>query len=120
MPKDESCSHLYDCRILFTPLLELIKCKPRILVQIHVPEDLVDPLKTYGALHQHNNHLWEGTWQRFGTHLFRRILVLWQPHHLARHLVYRSHDLQHLIVGDEAVVIDVIQLERPYCSSAGI
>ena len=48
------------------------------------------------------------------THLLRGILVLGQSDHLSRHLVYRSHNLQHLIVGDIPVLVDIVQLERPW------
>ena len=37
-------SHLYNCRILFTPLDELIECKLGVFVTVHVSENFVHPL----------------------------------------------------------------------------
>jgi len=48
------------------------------------------------------------------THLFRRILVLWQPDHLPSHLVDRPYDLQHLVVGDISILVDIVKLECPW------
>lgn len=59
-----------------------------ILVQVHQREDLVDAL-------------------------LRRVLVGRQLDHLPGHVVNRLDDLEHFVVGDEAVVVDVVQLESP-------
>lgn len=79
---------LHDSRVLLGSLLELVKREAVVLVQVHVAEDLVDAL-------------------------LGRVLVFWERDHLARHLVYAADDLEHLVVCDEAVLVDVVELERP-------
>lgn len=59
-----------------------------VVVQVHEGKDLVDAL-------------------------LGRVLVRRELDHLARHVVDRLDDLEHLVVRDEAVVVDVVQLERP-------
>lgn len=39
-------AYLDNRRILFAPFYELIVCQLRILITIHVTEDLLDPLQT--------------------------------------------------------------------------
>ena len=48
------------------------------------------------------------------NYLFWSILISGQPDHLAGHLVYRLDDLEHLIVRNGAILVDVIELERPW------
>ncbi len=43
-----------------------------------------------------------------GTHLLRCVFVHGELHHLTGHLVYRLDDLEHLLIGDVAVSVDVI------------
>lgn len=50
-------------------------------------------------------------------YLFRGVLVIWEPDHLSCHLVDGADYLQHLVVGDVTVLVDVVQLKRP-CSLA--
>lgn len=50
------------------------------------------------------------------TDLFCGILVGGQLDHLSRHVIDRLDNLEHLVVRDQAVVVDVVQLERP-CAS---
>ena len=47
------------------------------------------------------------------AHLLWGIFVNGELHHLTGHLVYRLDDLEHLLIRDEAVSVDVIQLESP-------
>lgn len=49
-----------------------------------------------------------------GSDLFGRILVLWELDHLIGHLVDGADDLEHLLIGDRPVAIDVVQLEGPW------
>lgn len=79
---------LHDGRVLLGSLLELVEREAVVLVQVHVAEDLIDTL-------------------------LGRVLVLGEGDHLARHLVDRAHNLEHLVVRDEAVLVDVVELEGP-------
>ena len=45
--------------------------------------------------------------------LFRRVLVSRELDHLASHPVDGLDDLEHLVVGDGAVLVDVVELEGP-------
>lgn len=47
------------------------------------------------------------------SHLFGSIFILWQLDHLSSHFINRSYNLEHFVVGDIAILIDVVQLERP-------
>jgi hypothetical protein len=47
------------------------------------------------------------------THHLWRLLVRGQLDHLPGHLVDGPNDLEHLVVGDEAVTVDVVELEGP-------
>lgn len=47
------------------------------------------------------------------AHLLGRVLVWREPDDLAGHLVDGLDDLEHLIIGDEAIAVDIIQLECP-------
>lgn len=42
------------------------------------------------------------------AYLLWGILILWQFDHLACHLVNGLDDLQHLVVGDESILVDVV------------
>lgn len=46
--------------------------------------------------------------------LFGSIFILWQLDHLSSHFINRSYNLKHLIVGDVTVLVNIIQLERPF------
>jgi hypothetical protein len=59
-----------------------------VLVQVHQREDLVDTL-------------------------LGGVLIGRQLDHLTRHVVNRLNNLEHLVVGNEAVVVDVVELESP-------
>ena len=103
-----SVAYLDDRGVLLASLFELVKSQPSVFVQIHDPEDLVDSLHDASATTLYCQD------PALKTHLLRGILVLGQSDHLSRHLVYRSHNLQHLIVGDIPVLVDIVQLERPW------
>ena len=45
--------------------------------------------------------------------LFGRILVFWKLDHLIGHLVDGADDLEHLVVGDGPIAVDVVELEGP-------
>lgn len=77
-----------DCGIPLAALSELLERQFAVLVLVHHVEDLGDPL-------------------------LRGVLVLWQLNHAADHLVDGVHDLEHLVVGDVPVVVDVVELEGP-------
>lgn len=48
------------------------------------------------------------------SNLFGGIFILWQLDHLSSHFINRSYDLKHLVVGDVTILVNVIQLERPF------
>ena len=48
------------------------------------------------------------------TDLFGSVLVLGQLDHLTGHLVDTPNDGQHLVVGNESILVDIVQLEGPY------
>ena len=48
-----------------------------------------------------------------GSHLLGRVFVHGELNHLTGHLVYGLDDLEHLLIRDEAVSVDVVQLESP-------
>jgi len=48
-----------------------------------------------------------------GKDLFGGVFVGGELDHLTGHLVDGSDDLEHLVVGDEAVLVYVIELESP-------
>ena len=47
------------------------------------------------------------------SHLLWGVLVSGQFDHLASHFVYCLDNLQHLVIGDSAIAVNVVQLERP-------
>lgn len=55
---------------------------------------------------------WETSSLERCAHLFRRVFVFRQLHHLTRHLVNGSDDLQHLVFGYRAVRVDVVELQE--------
>jgi hypothetical protein len=60
-----------------------------ILVQIHQRENLVDPFLC-------------------------RVFVGGQLDHVSSHVVDRLNNLQHFVVRDQPIIVDVVQLESPY------
>ena len=79
---------LYNRGILLGPLFKFLKRQFGILIEVHEGKNFVHAL--------------------FGC-----IFILRQLDHLSCHFVDTTHDSQHLIVRDRAIVIDVVQLERP-------
>lgn len=49
----------------------------------------------------------------FGDTFFWGVLVLGQVHEVAHHTVDGVHDLHHFLLGYEAVIVEVVQAERP-------
>jgi len=73
---------------LLTAFYEFIIRELCVLVSVHIPKYLVHTL-------------------------FGRVFVSGELDHLTSHLVDGGDDLEHLVVGDEAVLVNVIQLECP-------
>ncbi len=84
-----------------------------------VPSQWVDTLQTkrqtqVSPLHRagrstHRVHLREDLVDA----LLGGVLVLGQVEHVAHHAVDGVHDVHHLLLRDEAVVVQVVQVERP-------
>ena len=92
LPLDKSIikrQGLDDGGVFHRALLELLKAQLSVLVLIHERKDLGDTL--LGGL-----------------------LIWGQLDHRSDHLVDRIHNLQHLVVCDHVVVVDIVQLECPY------
>lgn len=49
-----------------------------------------------------------------GTNLLWCVLIFGKIDHLIGHLVDRSDNLEHFVVGDKPVAVNVIELESPY------
>lgn len=97
-------AYLDNRRILLAALHKLLIGQPGVLIPVHIPEDLVDTLwLTSAQLAQRSNE----------ANLFGRVLVGGQLDHLPGHLVYGPHNLQHLVIGDETIPVNIVQLERP-------
>jgi hypothetical protein len=45
--------------------------------------------------------------------LFGSVLVFWKLDHLMGHLVDGPDDLEHLVVSDGPIAVDIVQLEGP-------
>jgi hypothetical protein len=107
----ERTTHLDYRRILLTALDELIVRELGILVPVHVLEDLVHPLPRQCVLFGiRSRAVLAGQ-----ANLFRGVLIRWELDHLPSHLIDGSYNLEHLLIGDKAVTVDVVELESP-CS----
>jgi hypothetical protein len=77
-------TRLYDGRVLLAALNELVVRQLRVLVTVHVPEDLVYALRGPGVRRSAHARGARGR----GAHLLGRVLVRGGLDHLAVHLVY--------------------------------
>lgn len=92
---------------MFAALDKLVKCKFRVLVLVHIPKNLVDPLKK--KMRNRNSY------ERAGCAcLFRSVFIRGQFDHFASHLVYGLNDLKHLVISYRPVLVYVVKLERPW------
>ena len=92
--------------VLLTTLSEFVISEFCILVSVHISKYLVHALE--GQVR------WGGEGKGKGRDLFGGVFICGELDHLTGHLVDGSDDLEHLVVGDEAVLVYVIELECPY------
>jgi hypothetical protein len=97
-------AHLDDGGILLATFYELVVGELGVVVSVHVGEDLVYSLWSWSIDAQTGGRR---------AYLLWCVLVPRELHHLPRHLVYRADDLEHLVIRDESIAVDIVQLERP-------
>ena len=102
------CTDLDNGWVLLTALYKLIVREFGVLILIHIPKDLVDALQRKGS--KVKSMLRNKT---LAMYLLRSVFVCWELDHLSCHPVNRLDNLKHLIVGDGAIFINVVQLESP-------
>ena len=91
--------------VLLTALYKFVIRELRVLVSVHISKYLVYALGRQGQVRVRPLAVIED--------LFGRVFVSGEIDHLTSHLVDGSDDLKHLVVGDEAVLVYVIELECP-------
>jgi len=102
------CTDLDNGWVLLTALYKLVVCEFGVLILVHVPEDLVNALQRKGS--EVRSMLRN---KALAMYLLRSVLVRWELDHLSCHPVDGLDNLKHLIVGDGAIFINIVQLESP-------
>jgi hypothetical protein len=110
---NKGATHLDNCRIEFAALDKLFIRQLGVLIFVHVLEDLVHSLNSRGVSRQIHNLSAVATGIWTGSDLFGSVLVFGELDHLIGHLVNSPYDLEHLIVGDRPIAVDVVELEGP-------